>query len=63
MKLLTKKQKKSYAQIWDIYKNRFENECLKDKKYRKDHCHYKGEYRGTAYSICNLKYSVPKTLL
>ena len=23
-------------------------------------CHYKGEYRGAARSICNLKYSVPK---
>ena len=26
----------------------------------RDHCHYTGEYRGPAYSICNLKYSVPK---
>ena len=35
---------------------------MKDKKYRKvrDNCHYKGEYRGAAHSICNLKYSVPK---
>ena len=32
------------------------------KKYCKvrDHCHYIGEYRGAVYSICNLKYSVPK---
>ena len=35
---------------------------MKDKNYGKvrDHCHFMGEYRGVAHSICNLKYSVPK---
>ena len=40
------------------------NSHLKDKKCHKsrDNCHFKGEYRGAAYSICNLKYFVPKTI-
>ena len=64
MKLLTKEQQESYEnrKICYICKETFENKYLKDKKYRKfrDHCHYTGEYRGVAHSICNLKYSVPK---
>ena len=35
-----------------------------DKNNRKvrNHCHYTGEYKGVAHSICNLKYSVPKKI-
>ena len=35
---------------------------MKDKTYCKvrDRCRYTGEHRGAVYSVCNLKYSVPK---
>ena len=47
MKLLTNEQCESYgnAKICYICKD------LED-KYAKDKCHYKGEYRGAAHSIC-----------
>ena len=67
MKLLTKEQQESYehSKIFYICKEKFENKDLKDKKCRKvrDHCHYTGEYRCAAHSMCNLKYSVPKKIL
>ena len=67
MKLLTEEQKQSYedTKICYICQENFENKYLGDKKSRKvrDHCHYTGEYRGAAHSICNLKYSLPKKIL
>ena len=37
---------------------------MEDKKYCtfRDPCHYAGEYRGVAHSMCNLKDSVPKRI-
>ena len=47
-----------------ICDDKFDNKYAKDKKNCKvkDHCHYKGEYRGTGHRICNLKYSVHKKI-
>ena len=67
VKLLTKDQQESYknAKICFICRENFENKYVKDEKYLKvrDHCHYTGEYRDAAHSICNLIYSVPKKFL
>ena len=44
---------------------KIENKQLKDQKHCKvgNHCHYRGEYRNAAHSICNLKYTVPKKII
>ena len=67
VKLLTKDQQESYknTKICFICRENFENKYVKDEKYLKvrDHCHYTGEYRDAAHSICNLIYSVPKKFL
>ena len=66
MKLLTKDQQESYenAKICYICEETSECKYLKDKRYHKvrDHCHYTEKYRGTAHSICNLNYIVPKKI-
>ena len=66
MKLLTKKQQESYdnAKICFICKEKFQNKYLIDEKYCKvrEHCHYTGKYRGAVHIICNVKYSVPKSI-
>ena len=67
MELLKKEQQESYenAKICYICKEKFENKYVKAKNILKlkYHCHYTGEYRGDAHSICNLKCSVPKKIL
>ena len=55
MKLLTTEQQESLENVKTCYicKEHFEDEYIKDKKYRKvrDHCHYTGEYKDAAYRI------------
>ena len=50
MKVLTKEQQELYKneKICYICQEKYENEYLKDKKYRKvrDHCHHAGDYGG-----------------
>ena len=56
-------QQESYenAKICYIFKEKFENKYVTDKKYHiTDHFQYAGEYRGAAHSIFNLKYSLHK---
>ena len=66
MKLLTNERQESYknTKICYICKEKIENKSWKNRKYCKVryHCHYTGEYRGAAYSIYNLEYSVPKKI-
>ena len=65
--LSTNEQQESFenAKLCYICKENFENKYLKNKKYCRVryHCHYTGEYRGAAHSICNLKHNVPKKFL
>ena len=66
IKLWTNEHQKSHenAKICYVCQEKFEDKHAKDKKYHKvrDHCHYIGEYRGAADSICNSKYSDPKEI-
>ena len=64
MKLLTKEQQELYenAKICYICKKQFEIKFVKDGNNCKirdhchyNHCHYTGEYRGAAHSICNFE--------
>ena len=45
----------------EFCQNKKDEEYHEYKKVR-DHCHYTGNYRGAAHSICNLKYKVPKEI-
>ena len=66
MMLLTNEQQESYenAKMCYICNEKCHDKYAKDKKSCKvrDHCHYIGEYRGAAHSICSLEYSVSKEI-
>ena len=59
---LTPKELKSYEKadkcyICGIIFFKRSSNTINCRKVR-DHCHYTGKYRGTAHSICNLKFNV-----
>ena len=66
IKLLKIKQQESYenAKICYVCGETFEDNDKNDKKNVKleNRCHYTGEYRGAAHSICNLKLRIPKEI-
>ena len=66
MHLLTKQQQKLNENTNNCYicKEKLEDGHAKDKKCCgiRVHCHYTGEYREAARSICNLTYSTPKEI-
>ena len=65
MTLLTNKQQELYenAKICYICKEMFEDKYANNKMSQSQRSiYYTGEYRGAAFSICNLKYSILKDI-
>ena len=42
-------------------KRKYKSKSINYRKVR-DHCQYAGKYRGTAHSICNLKFNLPNEI-
>ena len=64
---LTNEEKKSYEKqkVCYICEKEFCTDKNNEKEFKsyhkvRDHCHYTGKYRGSAHSICNLNYKIPK---
>ena len=66
MKLLKKSSRNHVKRQKSVIfvKKKLKINIWKITKYRKvrDHCHFTGNYGGTAHSICKLEYTVPKKL-
>ena len=66
MSPLTKEELKSHqdAKVCCICRKKILEIFAEDINYRKarDYCHYASKYRGTAHSICNLKFDVPNEI-
>ena len=68
MILLADEENKSYKEQdpCDICEGKFctdeHDKNYKNRRKVKDHCHYTGKFRGTALSICNLRYKVPENI-
>ena len=67
MKFLTNKRQISYENAKTCYtrNENFEDKPAKDRKFYtvRNHCYYRGEYRGSVHTICNLKYRISTYIL
>ena len=67
MQPLTKEDLKIHQDARNCYicGRRILKKLVKNKSYWKvrDHCQYKGKYRGAGHSICDLKFNVPNKIL
>ena len=61
---LTKNELKSYEDAKEsyIYGKFFLKKLVEDHRKVRDHCHYRGKYRGAAHSVCNVKFNVPNEI-
>ena len=62
---LTKEEEDNYNKenICYICKKEFNNNDTSSSECKvRDHCHFKGKYRGAAHNTCNLRYKIPKNI-
>ena len=61
---LTEEEKESYKnqELRHIWEKEFRADNNKETRKVRDHCHYRGKYRGAAHSKCNLNYRIVKEI-